>query len=459
MQHHHHKKSYFFIVVSMVAAIAGILFGYDTGVISGAILFINDQFQLTAQSNGMVVSAALLGAIIGALASGQIADYFGRKRLLIVVAIIFALASIVTAVSANVLEFVIGRIIIGIAIGIASYTAPLYISEIAPANHRGALVSLNQLAVSIGILVSYIVDYFFAAHGMWRWMLGVGAIPAIILFIGMLFLPYSPRWMISKNRIEHAIQILRRIRGEHHPEIESEIKAIHESLNVQHKHWSILFAKNIRPALAVAAGLAIVQQFTGINTILYYAPTILKLTHYQGVQGAILSAIPIGIVFVIFTVIGLPLIDRWGRRPLLLLGLVGMSIGLLLLAWVFAQPVHSTLLQGLALASLLLYVACFAFSLGPIMWLMISELFPLSVRGWGSSLATAVCWTSNMIVTFTFLIMVKYLGASGSFCVYFVFAILSIIFVYFFVPETKNVTLEQIEANLYAGKKARHIGA
>ncbi len=453
-----HKKSHFFIVISLVAALAGILFGYDTGVISGAILFINDQFHLSAEMNGLVVSAVLLGAIIGSLLSGRVTDHFGRRNLLITVAIIFALASIITAFAETIFTLVLGRIVVGIAIGIASYTAPLYISEIAPAKHRGALVSLNQLAISVGILLSYIVDYFFAQHSAWRWMLGVGAVPAVFLFVGMLLLPDSPRWMVSKDRMEHALLILRRIRGEH-IEVEAELQSIKDSLSVQKTHWSALFSKNIRPALMVAAGLAIVQQFVGINTILYYAPTILTITNYQGVTGAILSAIPIGIVFVVFTIIGLPLIDKWGRRPLLLLGLVGMGVGLALLAWVFSHPDRTLFLQGLSLFSMLLYIACFAFSLGPIMWLMIAELFPLSMRGWGSSLATSINWASNMLVTFTFLMLVKHLGTSGTFSVYLGFTILSIVFVYFCVPETKNVTLEQIEANLYAGKSARHIGA
>jgi sugar porter (SP) family MFS transporter len=455
-----HKKNYYLLMLAITAAFSGILFGYDTGVISGAILFINGEFHLSPQLNGLVVSAVLFGAVCGSLGSGHLTDYFGRRKILIIVSLIFILASFISAFAQTVTELTIGRVIVGFAIGIASYVAPLYISEIAPAKQRGALVSLNQVAISVGILISYFVDYFLAQQEQWRWMLGLGVVPALFLLVGMIILPESPRWLLANNQTQKAVDIMRRIRGNHMmQDVDMELQTITRNLKVQTGHWRTLFSKNIRKALFIATGLAAIQQFIGINTILYYAPTILTITNYQGVSGAILSAIPVGIVFVVFSIISLPLIDRVGRRPLLLSGLAGMAIGLAILAWVFSQAERTPGLQAMSVAGMLLYVACFAFSLGPVMWLMIAELFPLSVRGWGSSLATAVNWGSNMVVTYTFLMLVNAFGASGTFLVYLVFTLLSLVFVHYYVPETKNISLEEIEKNLYAGKPARYIGA
>ncbi len=451
------QKSYLFVGIAIIAAFAGILFGYDTGVMSGAILFINHQFQLNAQTNGIIMAAVLLGAMFGAIMSGRVSDKFDRKSLLVVVALIFILGSLLTAFANGIWILGIGRVIVGIAIGVASYAAPLYISEIAPSEHRGALVSLNQLAISAGILLAYIVDYISAKYGAWRWMLGLGAIPGVILFVGMIVLPGSPRWLVSKGRMERALQVLRRIRGEHFP-VEQELESIRQSMHVQHTHWRILFSSLLRPVLIVGVGLTIIQQVTGINTILYYAPTIFTMTGFEGNSGAILATMGIGVVFVLFTLVSLPLIDKWGRRPLLMLGIIGMAMSLLAMAWGFHQHTYGSALQWIILLAMLIYIACFAISLGPIMWLMIAEIYPLSIRGTGASFATAVNWASNMIVALTFLTLVEYLGTSATLMIYFICCILSLLFVYFLVPETKGVSLEQIEINLYAGKSARQLG-
>lgn len=453
------NKSYFTLIISMIAALAGVLFGYDTGVMSGAILYIRHVFYLGPQLDGLVMSAVLFGAVLGAIVSGRITDHYGRKTLLIAVSIIFIFGSIATAVAQTVMFLVIGRIVIGFAIGIASYTAPLYISEIAPAKNRGALVSLNQLAVAIGILLSYVVDYLCAHNGgNWRLMLGLGAVPALFLLVGMLALPNSPRWMVSKNRVTHALEILRRIRGHNHPHVEAELKSIQASLQTQRSDWRLLFSKTLRPALLIGIGLAVVQQVTGINTLLYYAPTIFKMAGFYGNTGAIMATMGIGVVFVIFTIISLPLIDLWGRKPLLIAGLGGMTLGLAALTYIFHVQEATGFLKWLAFGSMLFYIACFAFSLGPIMWLMIAEIYPLTVRGAGASIATAFNWGSNMIVAATFLTLIEFFGTSGTFGLYTIVSLLSILFVIFYVPETKGVPLERIEANLYAGRKARHLG-
>lgn len=451
--------NYYYILMAFVAALAGILFGYDTGVMSGAILFIEKDFELTPTSNGLVMGAVLFGALLGAVVSGRITDYFGRKKLLIVSALIFMVGALGTALAPSIPVLIIGRVIIGLAIGVASYAAPLYISEIAPHHQRGALVALNQLAISIGILISYIVDYYCSMHESWRLMLGLGFVPGLCLLIGMIYLPDSPRWVLSKGFEGLARATLQRIRGSR-AEINEEIKEIKHTLREESTtSWHFVFSKTVRPVLWIGFALAFIQQVTGINTILYYAPTILHMAGFGNATTSILATMGIGVIFVIFTIVSLPLIDRLGRRPLLIAGLVGMALSLAVLAYLFKA---SNSLEGpmhwVALISMLVYIACFAFSLGPIMWLMIAEIYPLRVRGTGASLATCVNWASNFLVTATFLNMVKYMGASGTFSVYMVFSILSLFFIYFLVPETKGVSLEEIERNLFEKKPWRKLG-
>jgi len=451
-------KNKLHIIIAIIAAFAGILFGFDTGVISGAILYISGEFHLSAGVNGFVVGSVLIGAIIGALLSGRAADYFGRKKMLIFDALLFIVGSLITALTPNLIILVMGRILVGVAIGIASYTAPVYIAEVVPARQRGALVSLNQLCVAIGILLSYCVDYYFSAEGQWRYMFAAGIVPALVLLTGMLFLPSSPRWKIARGHFEHAKAILLRLRGEVF-EAEKEFDFIKASIqHEQHGTWRELFSRKVRPALLIAIGLAVVQQVTGINTILYYAPTVLKLSGLMLARHAILSSIGIGFIFVIGTVLAILVIDRIGRKPLLYLGLVAMFVGFIAMIVAFAQAHIPQALGVVALVGMYIYIFGFSISLGPIVWLLISEIFPLKVRGLGSSLATASNWGSNALVTVTFLPMVTWLGISGTFCLYATLCLLSIVFVYCIVPETKNVALEQVEANLYAGKKARDLG-
>ena len=284
----------------------------------------------------------------------------------------------------------------------------------------------------------------------------MGVIPAIFLFFGLLFLPRSPRWMVSQGYYGKALEILHRLRGSLDL-AEKELESIRATVTKERMEWKMLFSKTIRPVVIIGIGLAVLQQVTGINTILYYAPTILTMTGYQGATGAILATMGIGVVFVIFTVVSLPLIDRLGRRILLIAGLMGMAVGLLIMAYSFHTLQSSTIIHLLTLGGMLLYIASFAFSLGPIMWLMISEIYPLKVRGLGASLATCFNWLSNLIVAFTFLSIVQAIGVSTTFMIYFVMCLVSIVFVYFFVPETKGMTLEHFEANLLSGKKWRQL--
>jgi sugar porter (SP) family MFS transporter len=453
-----HAKStlkFFIIVSTAVAALGGLLFGFDTGVISGAILFISKQFHLTAWSNGLVVSAVLLGALMGAILSGRVSDYFGRRRLLLGLGVVFILGTLLTAVAPDLVILVIGRIIVGVAIGISSFTVPLYLAELAPSQYRGAMVSVNQLAITIGILVSYFVDLTFASTGNWRSMLAMGIIPAVGLLIGMIFLPESPRWLMLKGLRAQAEDVLKRTRR--HQDIQQELNEIQQALKQEKGGWRLLLQPWIRPAVIIGFGMAFLQQATGINTIIYYAPTILQLAGFHQATGAILATIGVGVVNVMATIIALPFLDTLGRRPLTLIGLTGMTLGLGALSFAFHHADSMGMLKWLALASMILYIACFAFSLGVMAWLIIAEIFPLRVRGLATSLAVAATWGINMIIAFTFMTLIQQFGASYTFLIYCVVCIAGWFFVYFNVPETKGVSLEQIEMNLLSGKKFKDL--
>lgn len=449
------SSNLFVLVVASIAAIAGILFGFDTGVISGAILFIQKVFNLTPFMNGVIVSAVLVGAMVGSVLSGSFADYFGRRKMLIVTALIFVIGTLGSAFAHTLTILYISRLCVGIAIGIASFTAPLYISEISPPNYRGALVSLNQLAITVGIMLAYIVDYSLAGSQLWRWMFGLGVIPAIILFFGMMFLPESPRWLFFRNHIDQARKTLQKIRGSN--DVEMELQEIKSSL-ITHGDWKVFFQKWMWPAIFIAFGLGFFQQFGGINTIIYYAPTVFEMAGFHGAVGAILATAGIGLVNVSFTVVALFLIDHWGRRPLLIIGLIGMIIALSVMSLSFYFGAHAAFLKWFAFASMIVYIASFAISLGPVMWLVISEIFPLEIRGLGTSVATAFSWACNGVVSLTFLTLIQLFAASGAFLIYACISVLGLIFVCFAMPETKGTTLEQIEKNLHNGVRMRDLG-
>lgn len=441
------------ICVASVTAISGILFGFGTAVISGAILFISRQFQLTAFMNGVVVSVLLVGAIIGAALSGNAADQFGRKKLLMISALIFIVGTIFSAYATNVEGLIISRMIVGVSIGVSSFIAPLYISEISPPQLRGSLVSLHQLAVTIGIFVSYFVDVYFSKTGNWSGMFMVGVIPAVLLVLGLIFLPDSPRWLCLKGQFDKAKQVLNRIR--HSTAIEVEFQEIKNSV-AQKADWRDLLKKWLRPALWIGIGLGFFQQFTGINTVIYYAPTIFKLSGFSSDTIAIMATMGVGAVNVLATIVAIPLIDKVGRKPLLYIGMILMALCLFGLS--LSYILNTGALKWLAFTSIIFYVIGFAISLGPIMWLMFTEVFPLNVRGLSTSIMTSIQWIFNFIVSLTFLTFIQYLQASGTFALYGILCLLGILFVYFKIPETKDISLEKIEANLRAGVASRDLG-
>jgi sugar porter (SP) family MFS transporter len=435
----------FVYIAATFAALGGLLFGYDTGVISGAELFLKNDFTLSTFALEVIVSGVLAGAAVGALLGGRLADLFGRRKLLIVTAIIFGAGGIVCAAATSPAILVIGRIIVGLGIGLASGTVPVYISEVSPADARGWQVSLFQLAITVGILLAYIVDYAFASIQGWRWMFGLAVVPAAIFGMGMLFLPESPRWLARRGHHEKARAMLSRIRGT--SDVSAELQEIERSLAHadERGRLSDLFAPSVRPALVVGIGLAIFQQVTGINTVIYYAPLIIQSAGISSESGAILATAGIGVVNVLMTIVAMWLIDRVGRRPLLLVGTAGMVATLGLLGLAFRMSGKSGALVWLAVISMMVYVASFAISLGPIFWLLISEIYPLKIRSSSEGLAAAFNWGSNLLVSLTFLTLLETIGSARTFWLYGLFAIAAWIFSYFRVPETKGRTLEEIE--------------
>jgi sugar porter (SP) family MFS transporter len=442
-------------LAAAISALGGMLFGYDIGVISGAILFIKKQFSLSSSMEEIVVSSVLLGSLVGAAAGGMLADRLGRRRLSIATAVVFCLGAAGAALAPDTAWLIIARVVAGVAIGVASFVSPLYISEIAPVAIRGKLVSINQVALTSGIVISYLIDYAFTPSKDWRWMFALAVIPAAAFGIGLFFIPDSPRWLAGRGHLDQAREVLKKIRS---PEqLESEVKEIQSSVSQQKGNWSELFNKLLRPAMVVGIGLAIAQQITGVNTVIYYAPTIFKFAGLSSASAAILASVGVGVINVVFTVVAMQLIDRVGRRPLLLISLAGMAFSLFVLGGAFLLPQFKSVLGWIAVGSLMTYVGFFAVGLGPVFWLILSEIYPLRIRGRAMSVGTAANWLSNLLVALTFLTLTKVIGKPGTFWLYAVITIGSWFFAYFLVPETKGKTLEQIEAHWRAGKHPREL--
>jgi sugar porter (SP) family MFS transporter len=441
----------FVILAAIFAAVGGLLFGYDTAAISGAVIFIKQQFSLSTFPEELVVGMVLVGAATAALGGGRLSDRLGRRATLMLTSVIFILGALICAFAGSFTILLVGRTVVGVGIGLASTTVPVYISEVSPPNARGWQVSLFQLAITIGILVAYMVDYAFAGSGGWRWMLGLAAVPGLLLGLGMLYLPESPRWLAKHGQTDKALKILGRIRGTSN--VAAEFQEIQSTLSQggEHGSWSELLSPAVRPALVVGVGLAVFQQITGINTVIYYAPTILQSAGISSASGAILATAGIGVVNVVMTLVSMWLIDKMGRRPLLLTGTAGIVITLGILGFAFLKPGGS--LAQVAVVTLMAYVASFAISLGPIFWLLIAEIYPLKIRGVAEGTAAASNWAANLLVSLTFLTLVQALGPTRTFWLYALFGVAAWIFSYYLVPETKGRTLEQIEQSFH-GKVA-----
>lgn len=435
-----HRYSY---LVSAVAALGGLLFGYDTGVISGAVLYLNKDFHLTSFTEEVAVSSVLVGCIVGAAFGGRLADAISRKIALIALATLFGVGAVLTAIAPNLGLFIVFRIIVGCAIGASSMVAPMYIAELAPQSMRGRLVAFNQLMITIGIAVSYWVDLAFAHAGMgWRPMFAVAVVPAAALGVGMLFLSRTPRWLAGKGRWDEAEEVLTRVETDRAPKA---LEDLRNSMKSEEKASAReLFHGPLRIALMVGFGLAVFQQFVGINTVIYYAPTIFGFAGFKSASGAILATSVVGVTNVVATVISLLLVDRLGRRPLLLGGLVGMFLTLVALGVVFMLGANHA--GYFVLVCMELYIISFAIGMGPVFWLMSSELFPNRLRGAGASISTMGNWGANLLISVTFLSLINFAGKSVTFWIYAALSVAAFAFCWYFVPETKGKRLEQIEA-------------
>lgn len=442
-------------IVAIVASLGGLLSGYDTGVISGALLFINETWVLLDTLQGFLVSSVLIGAVIGAATNGILADIFGRKKIIMATAVIFILGSILCAFAPNVYVLILSRIFVGFAIGIVNFVVPLYLSEVSPKNLRGTLVSLYQWAITAGILFSYFINAVFAqAVYNWRWMLFAGVVPGLVLFIGMCFMSDTPRWLVSKNRDDEAKKVFSKIEPDIEPE--KEIAEIKETLVDNRQEKTFRLKKWMIMPFVVGIGIMFAQICTGINTIIYYAPTIFKTAGFDSNLTAIYATTGIGVVNFIMTIVAVFFTDRIGRKPLLYFGLTGVMLSLFALGTSFAfAGVLGSSLKWVAVGSLVTYIICFAMSLGPIGWILVSEVFPLRIRGIAMSVCTVSNFAFNFFVVGSFPVLLHRIGGAWTFWIFGIVSILCIIFVYFFVPETKGISLEEIESNWRRGVNPR----
>ncbi|NBA89195.1 sugar porter family MFS transporter [Emticicia sp. CRIBPO] len=433
---------------TLVAAVGGLLFGYDTAVIAGAIGFLQIKFNLSAVMTGWVASCALLGCIAGAMFAGALSDRFGRKKILILSAVLFAVSSAGIVVPAGLNSFVFFRIIGGLGIGVASMLAPMYITEIAPAEQRGRLVSINQLGIVSGILLIYFVNAWIAGwhdeawnvETGWRYMFGSGVIPSAVFFVLLFSVPESPRWLAQQGQHDNALAILIRINGKE--------KASKELIGIQHEldtqqpgSLAEILKPGLRKALFIGIVLAMFSQVTGINAIMYYAPEIFKSTG-DGSSSALLQTVLVGVVNFLFTLVAIKYVDQSGRKKLLLAGSGGMAVCLAVIGSAF----HFEMAQGyLVLISILAYIAFFALSLGPLTFVVVAEIFPNRVRGLAMSICIFVLWMCVFMVSQFFPVLLESIGSARTFWIFMILSILAFIFVWLAVPETKGKSLEDME--------------
>ncbi|MBN2815006.1 MAG: sugar porter family MFS transporter [Bacteroidales bacterium] len=430
------------ILISVVAALGGLLFGFDTAVISGTIIFIQPYFGLSEAGLGWTVSSLLFGCIAGVFLAGKSSDLYGRKKVLMLAALLFFVSALGSAFAHSLVSFLFARILGGLAVGVASILSPMYIAEIAPAKYRGTLVSLNQLAIVIGILVAFFSNYLLVNTGEnnWRWMLLVMAAPALLLFVSLFLVPESPRWLVAHGRNDDAFNVLVKTSGKEYAS--ADLKEIEESLKSQEEStFRDLLAPKIKPLLFIGAILALFQQITGINTIMYYAPKIFANVG-QSNDSALLQTILIGGTNLIFTLVAMVLIDRFGRKLLIIVGSTGMMLMLAGLSGLFFTQQTTGVL---VLTFILGYIAFFAASLGPALWVVVAELFPNRLRSKGMSVAIVSLWIACAIVSIAFPVMLEKLSGGFTFLIFALICLVNLLFVLKYVPETKGKTLEELE--------------
>lgn len=451
------KKKNYMLMICLISTIGGFLFGYDTAVISGTLTFVRTQFVMNAMLEGWFVGSALIGCIIGVSFAGIIADRFGRKRTLIFSAAMFLISAIGCMLSGSLTELIVYRLIGGLGVGMASMLSPLYISEISLPEIRGRMVSLYQFAITIGILVAYFanakllsfsqeasfaagskMDMIFSVE-LWRGMFGSESIPAFLFLILLFIVPESPRWLMAKDREEEARNVLNRVISEE--STEKEITEIKKVLTQETASWSQLLQPGVRLALIIGIVLAILSQFSGINAIIYYGPKIFESAGF-GTGNALNGQVIIGVVNVLFTIVAIWKIDKLGRRPLLIAGCIGMVINHIIIGFIFYTG-HT---DGILLMIFIpLFIACFAFSYGPVIWTLLSEIYPTQIRGRAMSIATLSLWIGSYIIGQTVPWMLENLKPHGTFWLFSLMLVPAILITWKLVPETKGRALEEIE--------------
>jgi sugar porter (SP) family MFS transporter len=435
------RTAWYVLSVTLVAAIGGLIFGFDTAIVAGATRYMKEQFTLDSLQEGWAVSVVLIGCMFGAGLAGPISDRIGRRRFMLISAVLFLVSAVGCALPRTIAEFVVFRFIGGLGIGSAAVLSPLYIAEIAPARVRGALVSVNQLAIVTGILLAYFVNWAFAGAGPanWRWMYAMGAVPSVVFFFLLLGVPESPRWLVKNGREDEARTVL--TRADTAEAAAAGIRDIQDALALEEGSFREIFRPAFRRPLLIAVVLAVFQQITGINAILYYAPRIFEGAGFERMSAIGQSTI-VGLVNMLFTVVAIVLADKVGRRPLLLVATGGMGVSLVLLGAAFKFPV---LPASALLLIILLYIAFFASAMGPLVWVVMAEIFPIKVRGAAMGLATLVLWLADFAVTLTFPVISDRFHPATAFWLYAAMCALDLVFMWFFLPETKGKTLEEIE--------------
>jgi SP family sugar porter-like MFS transporter len=436
----------YLLTISLVTALGGLLFGFDISVISGTIPFIQEVFGLNEAMKGWVVSSALIGCIIGASFSGQLGDKFGRKKVLLVTSILFAVSAIGSGVANSIPTFVLYRILGGLAVGGASVLAPMYIAEVSPAHLRGRMVSINQLTIVIGISLAYYSNWFLLEIGenAWRWMFAAEAVPSLLFFFALFIVPESPRWLVARNRENDAKQVLTKVAGTDFARFElSEIKA---SLVGNEKRGTLkqLFKKKYSFILFLGIFLAVFQQWSGINVIFFYAPDIFAKANL-GVDAALFQTTLIGLMNIVFTILAMRVIDKMGRKLLMLIGAAGMAVCYIVIGYLFQIGRTE---DWLLLTFIIITPAFFAFGLGPTVWVVLSEIFPNKIRGVAMSVATLSLWIACYLLTLTFPVFVELFNASNTFWLYAVICIIGFLVILKYLPETKGISLEQLEKKL-----------
>lgn len=447
-------------LIAFVSAITGFLFGFDEGIISGVLDTILKDFQLTQYQTGFLIGLLPFGALFAACLTGRLSDWIGRLRVLYLIAVIFSIATVGILVTDSFAVLCLMRFCLGLSIGMSVVVTPLYIAETAPTEIRGKLVTYFQLAITLGILASYLINLFVVGKISWRWTFASGLIPSVALFVGAFFLPESPRWLFLKGRTKEAHQVLHRLYGrKFHPDrVEHELAIIKKSI-VKKKSvgiWKELFSKRGLPCLIMGVGLFLLQQVSGINVVIYFAPKIFEHMQLGTTSAVLLATVGLGTVNVLMTFVAMALVERMGRRPLLILGFAGAAISLGMIG-IFTQ-FEGSVFQWLSAISIFLYIAAFAVSLGPLPYILTSEVFPLKIRGQGMSLSAASNWAFNTLVVASFPILLEIMGISYVFIFYASTCVLGLLYAIRYVPETKGLSLEEIEEHVHSRKPLRKLG-